>query len=328
MESLSQKKIELYVDRTFGERFNAAMDFVKIHYRVLLKILACFILPICVIEATFINTIINRVSVINDFGVMDAVYVFLLLLLLILSTIMVFSITFGLYKAYDENPDGSRNMKIKEFLPYLKGCIKKGTRLFFFLLLVYVLEMAIYLSMSLMTFSGLSSGVLLIQYPISFAIIPIVLLPTVYFLENRGIFSSLKRAFSLGYRTYLSLLGIYFIVYIIISFVTVITLIPYVICIVVDILSLTRYEETKSWELVCANFGMYLFGILFIFVYHFIAIISSYAAIYHYGYAVEHLEHVSVVSDIENFEKMSDNSLDSPKGIIEDKDEIDNFENL
>ncbi len=326
MESLCQKKIELYVDRSFGERFNAAMDFIKIHYRILFKILACFILPLCVIDATFINTLVNRISVTRDFDLMDGLYVILLLLLLVLSSLMSLAITFGLYNAYDKNPDGARDMKVKDFIPYLKGGLKKGVRLFFFLMLVYLVMMVFYIPQVFLTsISGLFQ---LLQYPVSFAMSPLMLLPVVYYFENKGLFSSLKRSFHLGYKTFFPLVGMYIIIEIITSFVVVVTMIPYIIVIFLDIMALTKNYNSEPWMIICTNFAMFLFGILFIFAYHFIAIITSYATVYHYGYAVEHLEHVSVVSDIENFEKMSDNSIDAPESVSENLSDLDNFENL
>ena len=326
MESLSQKKIELYVDRPFGVRFNAAIDFIKLHIRVLLKILACFILPICVIDATFINTLVNRITVARDLSALDVVFILLLLLLLVVSSVISLAITFGLFKAYEDNPEGARRMTIKEFVPYLRGGIRRGIGLFFFLFFVYFVMMIIFVPMAFIPVIG--SVISLLQYPISFAMSPVILIPVVYYLENKGIIESTKRAFALGFKTFWSLVGMYIIIEVISSFVTVFALVPYAIVIVMDIVALSKSFEAGTWGLVFVNFGMFVFGILFVFVYHFIAIITSYAAVYHYGYAVEHLEHVSVVADVENFEKMSDNSLDAPESISENLNDVDNFENL
>lgn len=326
MESLSQKKIELYVDRPFGVRFNAAIDFIKLHLRVLLKILACFILPICVIDATFVNTLVNRIAITRDISVMDVVFILLLLLLLVVSSVISLAITFGLFKAYEDNPEGARSMTVKEFVPYLKGGIRRGIGLFFFLFLLYFLMMVIFIPLSFVPVFG--NVLSLLQYPISFAMSPVTLIPVVYYLENKGIIESTKRAFALGYKTLLSLIGLYIITEVICSFVVVFAIIPYILTMMLDVLALSKSFDAGSWGLVFINFGMFVFGILFIFVYHFIAIITSYATVYHYGYAVEHLEHVSVVSDVENFEKMSDNSIDAPESVSENLNDVDNFENL
>lgn len=52
---LQKPKIALYVKRPFGEKLNAAFDFIKENWKPLLKLTTYLILPLCLIQALSLN---------------------------------------------------------------------------------------------------------------------------------------------------------------------------------------------------------------------------------------------------------------------------------
>ena len=118
------QKIELYKERLFSDKFSATFDFVKENWRTVLRFMVYLILPVCIVQALGMDTIFNEaflaglnsasgdnfsesmiIRLIASYGVYTVC--------LIVGSVLITALIFGLMKVYDERKNRNRDHKDK-----------------------------------------------------------------------------------------------------------------------------------------------------------------------------------------------------------------------
>jgi hypothetical protein len=189
------------------------------------------------------------------------------------------------------------------FADLKQGLLKRLKRS---LLMILFTIVVISLAVGIIALLGVASRyTLLVSIPLFIvSTLPLFLFTPVYLFEDTGIIRSFAKAFRLGFATWRGVFIVFIIMGIISSTLSSVTSIPWIVASVVRyifFLSDTQNEVTIS---VGYSFMQYVFSVIMIFGSYLSGIFVIVGLAYQYAHAREKLENVSIVSDIDNFEKL------------------------
>ena len=114
----SQKaEVAMYVKRSFGDKMNAAFDFIKENWKPLFKYATYLILPLCLIQALSLNGLMNgsmgitmgvkagAANPLADFGTMFWVNYGLTIICYLIGSVILTSLVYALIKTYNERDE-------------------------------------------------------------------------------------------------------------------------------------------------------------------------------------------------------------------------------
>lgn len=300
-------KIKFYVRRTFGEKLNATFDFIKQNWKPLFKYTTYFILPICLIQAFFLNKSMGWMTAIfaatTDIYGMDGynqTYYFLGIFLNIIGSTVLVSPVYAIMQLYNNTPGRLENITFNDLKPYVFH--NMGRYLLSMIVVVIfgiifgAIFVALAVSLQLMWFVLLLYIVMLIVY------IPLSLIVPIMIFERISLGKAFVKSFKLGFPTWGGIFGVWFVMGILYSILAGVVMIPFMVVYLVNyfmgISDTTLIAETSTFY----SIGMYLLGILSIYGAYLFMILPVIGIAYQYAHANEKLNSISVVDEIDNFE--------------------------
>lgn len=310
----SQKpKIELYVKRPFGEKMNASFEFIKENWKPLLKFTTYLTLPLCLVQALSLNgfmggymsmtmnmTGTDTSELLEQLPMLGATYAVTLICMLV-GVIMLGSLIYALMQTYNQREERLEGITLTELKPLLFSNMARMLKLTMFCVVVSLLAILV---ISLVT--ALTPFTLLLTLPLAIAcVIPLALFTPIYMFENISLTQAFKKTFHLGFATWGGTFLIMMVMGIFANIIQSIVGAPWTIAFVVK--ALFDSGELAGGEMVHTigfSFFIYLTGVLMSFGIYLSSIFALIGMVYQYGHASEVVDHISVESDIDNFDKL------------------------
>ena len=207
---LQKPKIALYVKRPFGEKLNAAFDFIKENWKPLLKLTTYLILPLCLIQALSLNglmggamtmtTLVNSAVANSDLGMLAGfmTYYALYMLLYLIGTAMLSSLVYTLIRTYNEREGGLQGVTLRELKPLL---LRNIGRMLLLMVVSTVLVVLAMIPIGVLMYLSMYTLALTIPLLIAFSV-PLALFAPIYLFEDITIMAALGKTFRLGFATW------------------------------------------------------------------------------------------------------------------------------
>lgn len=328
------KKIQLFEIRDFSAKFSATFDFVRQNWRVFLRMALYLWLPLSITQGIFLNTYYSALmgqmftGSTVDYEDMPWAMIAFIAVVSIFSLLMIWAVTYGLMKLYEESDGDLSQLTLHDFMPTLRKSSKRACIVMLAYVVLYVaFVIAAVIAVLLFTAMGSVAGTILIVLLILAAIValmpPLMLFPAVYLLDyNQNWWEALKTSFSYGFKTWGGLFAVIFVFGIIIYAVSGILMAP---ALIMSALKSTLFPATFT--------GSGMLPLLYTIIQDIIVVVTNFIAWlfmplpliavgFHYGHAAELFDGVSVADDIDHFEELADNGEDTPE-LEEDKPELD-----
>lgn len=292
MKEKKLPKIELYVDRTMGEKANATFDFIKENWRVWLKYMFYTLLPLSMFQGLLIENIIDveTEGLRNDIGggVMSV------FLTVFLGTMSSAAVMLTLLLEYQNRESRLEGIKFRDiFKPLLHNAVRMLPVAVFFVVVV----LPVYAIANVIGFF-----IPLVGMWVAYAVIlPAMLIPVVYIVEKPiGFVDAVKRGIKLGFAQWGKLAAIGIMMSILIGYLSVCSVGPWGIF---EALTRELIGSTSAFNglmgvfrLVVAIFNCFALFLLLSF--------NILAMAFHYGSVTAAEEDASLERDILNFDKL------------------------
>lgn len=313
MENQKPKAV-LYAKRSFGDKLNVSFDFIKENWKVLLKFVTYFLLPISMIQALSLNGLMGGALSLSSLtssggdsaawlgaaGLMFFVHYGLYILLAMVGWVLLGALVYGLIKLYQTREERLAGLTFKEFKPVLLRNIKRQ------LIIVVVSFSLTMLACILLVLLGLATVytlILTIPAFVAFAM-PLLLFSPIYLLEDISCGAALKKTFRLGFATW----GGIFLMAIVMGFIANVlqgvTMMPWYISTLVKYFFMLSDTGSGATVSVWYSFMLYLLAILQAFGVYLSMIFTVVGMAYQYGHASEKIDAVMVEEDIDNFKNL------------------------
>jgi hypothetical protein len=305
-----EPKIIFYAKRSFTEKMNATFEFIMENWKVLLKYTTYLTLPICLIQAITMNTIISAIyspqiwqNAGNSNWLAYGPFFFanygLTILFGLIGSALSISIVYTLMAKYNER---EKRLAGITFADLKQGLLKRLKRSLFMILFTIVV---IFLAVGVIALLGVASRhTLLISVPLFIvSIIPLFLFTPVYLFEDTGIIRAFVKSFRLGFATWRGVLIVFIIMGIISSILSSVTSIPWIVASAVRYIFFLSDMQNEVTISTGYSFMQYVFGVIMMFGSYLSGIFVTVGLAYQYAHARDKIENISVVSDIDNFEQ-------------------------
>ena len=302
----------MYAKRAFGEKMNATFDFIKENWKILFKFTTYLMLPLCLIQALSLNTLMSKSmaatanmgtsGVVNpmDLGLTFWMNYGATILCAIIGTMLLSSLVYGLMKLYNEREERLVGITFSGIRLILFRNLGRLVKLFLFsILLVAIVGVIIVLAVMLTPFTMIVLVPLLIA-----CCIPIALFIPIYLFEDISLIGAFKKTFRLGFATWGGIFILALVLNIIAGILQGITMLPWYIATLVKYFFSVSDSGSAATISPLYSFFLYLLGILQTFGTYLSMIIIYIGIAYQYGHASEVVDSVSVEEDIENFDKL------------------------
>lgn len=308
----SQKpKIALYVKRSFGDKLNATMDFIKENLRTILKFCTYLLLPFSLLQALTMNGLMSTVFSVTalqttDPGALATLgmgfwlnYGFTVLCAMIGNVIMC-ALVYALVKLYNDREERLMGLTFADLRPVLLRNIGRMLLLTLFGIVLFMVIGGVLVGLTVLT-----PFTLLITLPLLVAgLVPLALFTPIYLMEDIGLWSAFMKTFRLGFATWGGVFLVGFVMLLISSVLQGVTTTPWYVASIVKyffMMSDTQSEVTVS---VGYSFILYVLGVIQVFGAYLSMVFAIIGIVYQYGHASEVVDSVSVESDIDNFEQL------------------------
>ncbi|WP_321334768.1 hypothetical protein [uncultured Bacteroides sp.] len=298
-----------YMKRRFGDKMDASFQFIKESWKPLLRFTAYLLLPLCLLQAFFINCLMDgalKIAVFQEsgsIGTTDAVGFsfwasYIAVLLCFLVGVMLFvSLVYGLMKIYNEGEDEDRmkNISFAEFKPILLTNLKRSLKLFFFYFCVFLIVLCICAALVYLT-----PWTLVVTLPLLFVFyVPFLLLAPIYLFEKINFVDAFMRTFRLGFITW----GGVFLVVLVMGFIAgllqgVFTT-PWYVATVVKFFFLQSNPDSIMGVSLGYGITLYLLAILQMFGAYLSLTFSLTGLAYQYAHASEVAAGITVKDDVD-----------------------------
>lgn len=318
MNNTKQRRINLYASRSIGETLSATFDFVTQNFVPLIKFLSAFLLPVSALMGLSYQSMFSSFAHIENLNdeteqilsvVMSYLPVFVLCLIGALLTVAV---TYTLMQKYQQRDNLLKGVTLSEIKPLLKHNL---WRVFKMLLLLTLIGMVAFVVLVLVATMIMSIGskfeaFLFLLYMAMLAIaLPLGLaLPLCVFEPELGLFSCVKKALRLGFKTWGTLFVVMLVITMLVQIVSFILMIPFLFTTMASIffeIDSTQYASlaytSSAWfsVLTFASSLLFCFGLLLMSALSFVAFAFC------YGRAADKVEGVSVKNAVQNFDSTS-----------------------
>jgi len=329
---MENNKIELYVRRSFGEKFSAIFDFISENWKTLFKYFIYFMLPVSLLMSLSMNKVIGDMT--DSISAIDTDNVYLQLIsgymwTMIVSAvayIVLGSVVFGMLRLYFNRKEGLDGLSLSVLWPEMRYCLK---RLVIMVLVSSVLIVASLLVSALVAYAVPVVGVMLF-IAVAVCTVPFTLFTPTYMFEPIPLFRAFGRAMRLGFQTWAGVFAIIFVVGIIVYLMMAIANIPWSICYYLKLIFVADPSVMDSSAFVNSVFFsliMFVLGVINALGMYLAQTVIFVALSIQYGHAAEKLDAMSVPLSVERFESLSDDDPYEEDRFSSDPD-IDNFEKL
>lgn len=318
MNNTKQRRINLYASRSIGETLSATFDFVTQNFVPLIKFLSAFLLPVSALMGLSYQSMFSSFAHIENLNdeteqILSVVMSYLpVLLLCLIGALLTVAVTYTLMQKYQQRDNLLKGLTLSEIKPLLKHNL---WRVFKMLLLLTLLGIVAFVVLVLVATMIMSIGskfeaFLFLLYMAMLAIaLPLgLVLPLCVFEPELGLFSCVKKALRLGFKTWGTLFVVMLVITMLVQIVSFILMIPFLFTTMTTMffeIDSTQYASlaytSSAWfsVLTFASSLLFCFGLLLMSALSFVAFAFC------YGRAADKVEGVSVKNAVQNFDSTS-----------------------
>ena len=328
MNNTKQRRIPLYASRSIGETLSATFDFVAQNFVPLIKFLSAFLLPVSALMGLSYQSLLSSFAHIEDYDdetelILSAVTGYIpVFVLCLIGALLTVAVTYTLMQKYQQRDNLLKGITLNEIKPLLKHNL---WRLLKMLLLLTLIGMVAFVALVLvaamiMAIGGKFEVFLFLLYVAILAIaLPLgLVLPMCVFEPELSLFSCVKKAVRLGFKTWGTLFVVMLVITMLVQIVSVILIIPFMFTTVSSMffeIDSSQYASlaytSSAWfsVLTFASSLLFCFGLLLMSALSFVAFAFC------YGRAADKVEGVSVKNAVQNFDS-TDSTEDTTADII------------
>ena len=318
MNNTKQRRILLYASRSIGETLSATFDFVAQNFVPLIKFLSAFLLPVSALMGLSYQSLLSSFAHIEDYDdetelILSAVTGYIpVFVLCLIGALLTVAVTYTLMQKYQQRDNLLKGITLNEIKPLLKH---NFWRLLKMLLLLTLIGMVAFVALVLvaamiMSIGGKFEAFLFLLYVAILAIaLPLgLVLPMCVFEPELSLFSCVKKAVRLGFKTWGTLFVVMLVITMLVQIVSVILIIPFMFTTVASMffeIDSSQYASlaytSSAWfsVLTFATSLLFCFGLLLMSALSFVAFAFC------YGRAADKVEGVSVKNAVQNFDSTS-----------------------
>lgn len=318
MNNTKQRRINLYASRSIGETLSATFDFVTQNFVSLIKFLSAFLLPVSALMGLSYQSMFSSFANIENLNdeteqILSVVMSYLpVLLLCLIGALLTVAVTYTLMQKYQQRDNLLKGLTLSEIKPLLKHNL---WRVFKMLLLLTLLGIVAFVVLVLVATMIMSIGskfeaFLFLLYMAMLAIaLPLgLVLPLCVFEPELSLFSCVKKALRLGFKTWGTLFVVMLVITMLVQIVSFILMIPFLFTTMTTMffeIDSSQYASlaytSSAWfsVLTFASSLLFCFGLLLMSALSFVAFAFC------YGRAADKVEGVSVKNAVQNFDSTS-----------------------
>ena len=318
MNNTKQRRINLYASRSIGETLSATFDFVTQNFVPLIKFLSAFLLPVSALMGLSYQSMFSSFANIENLNdeteqILSVVMSYLpVLLLCLIGALLTVAVTYTLMQKYQQRDNLLKGLTLSEIKPLLKHNLWRVLKMLLLLTLLGIVAFVVLVLVAamIMSIGSKFEAFLFLLYMAMLAIaLPLALvLPLCVFEPELGLFSCVKKALRLGFKTWGTLFVVMLVITMLVQIVSFILMIPFLFTTMTTMffeIDSTQYASlaytSSAWfsVLTFASSLLFCFGLLLMSALSFVAFAFC------YGRAADKVEGVSVKNAVQNFDSTS-----------------------
>lgn len=318
MNNTKQRRINLYASRSIGETLSATFDFVTQNFVTLIKFLAAFLLPVSALMGLSYQSMFSSFAHIENLNdeteqILSVVMSYLpVLLLCLIGALLTVAVTYTLMQKYQQRDNLLKGLTLNEIKPLLKHNLWRVFKMLLLLTLIGMVAFVVLVlvAMMIMSIGSKFEAFLFLLYMAMLAIaLPLgLVLPLCVFEPELGLFSCVKKALRLGFKTWGTLFVVMLVITMLVQIVSFILMIPFLFTTLTTMffeIDSSQYASlaytSSAWfsVLTFASSLLFCFGLLLMSALSFVAFAFC------YGRAADKVEGVSVKNAVQNFDSTS-----------------------
>lgn len=315
MNNTKQRRINLYASRSIGETLSATFDFVTQNFVTLIKFLAAFLLPVSALMGLSYQSMFSSFAHIENLNdeteqILSVVTSYLpVLLLCLIGALLTVAVTYTLMQKYQQRDNLLKGVTLSEIKPLLKHNLWRVFKMLLLLTLIGIVAFVVLVLVAtmIMSIGSKFEAFLFLLYMAMLAIaLPLgLVLPLCVFEPELGLFSCVKKALRLGFKTWGTLFVVMLVITMLVQIVSFILMIPFLFTTMTTMffeIDSTQYASlaytSSAWfsVLTFASSLLFCFGLLLMSALSFVAFAFC------YGRAADKVEGVSVKNAVQNFD--------------------------
>lgn len=318
METL-KPKFELYRTRTFTEKLNDTISYLRDSWRPQLKYFIYLMLPCCMVLAFFMNHFwsgymsfimsADRLSSPADGAVHFLVNAGLMAIVFLSAYTLLVALVYAMLRLYMVDSSRLDGLTAQELKPELLFCLRRSSVLMLFSLAVGIAALLILAGLLAGAFSVSAGFGLVSMVPLYAGLLvlflPLMLMTPIYMIEDDvNVIAAFTKAFHLGFPTWGGIFALTFIVGIITSIVQMVTMGPwYVLFIIKMVFTLSKDLDGSFAHSVLFVCGEYATCVLQCLGMMLASAINLVALAIQYGHASDKVDGMGLAEKIEQFGK-------------------------
>lgn len=318
MNNTKQRRINLYASRSIGETLSVTFDFVTQNFVPLIKFLAAFLLPVSALMGLSYQSMFSSFAHIDNLNdeteqILSVVMSYLpVLVLCLIGALLTVAVTYTLMQKYQQRDNLLKGLTLSEIKPLLKHNLWRVFKMLLLLTLIGIVAFVVLVLVAtmIMSIGGKFEVFLFLLYMAMLAIaLPLgLVLPLCVFEPELGLFSCVKKALRLGFKTWGTLFVVMLVITMLVQIVSFILMIPFLFTTMTTMffeIDSSQYASlaytSSAWfsVLTFASSLLFCFGLLLMSALSFVAFAFC------YGRAADKVEGVSVKNAVQNFDSTS-----------------------
>lgn len=318
MNNTKQRRINLYASRSIGETLSATFDFVAQNFVPLIKFLSAFLLPVSALMGLSYQSMFSSFAHIDNLNdeteqILSVVMSYLpVLVLCLIGALLTVAVTYTLMQKYQQRDNLLKGVTLSEIKPLLKHNLWRVFKMLLLLTLIGIVAFVVLVLVATMIISIGSKfeAFLFLLYMAMLAIaLPLgLVLPLCVFEPELSLFSCVKKALRLGFKTWGTLFVVMLVITMLVQIVSFILMIPFLFTTMTTMffeIDSSQYASlaytSSAWfsVLTFASSLLFCFGLLLMSALSFVAFAFC------YGRAADKVEGVSVKNAVQNFDSTS-----------------------
>lgn len=318
MNNTKQRRINLYASRSIGETLSATFDFVTQNFVPLIKFLSAFLLPVSALMGLSYQSMFSSFAHIDNLNdeteqILSVVMSYLpVLVLCLIGALLTVAVTYTLMQKYQQRDNLLKGLTLSEIKPLLKHNLWRVFKMLLLLTLIGIVAFVVLVLVAtmIMSIGSKFEAFLFLLYMAMLAIaLPLgLVLPLCVFEPELGLFSCVKKALRLGFKTWGTLFVVMLVITMLVQIVSFILMIPFLFTTMTSMffeIDSTQYASlaytSSAWfsVLTFASSLLFCFGLLLMSALSFVAFAFC------YGRAADKVEGVSVKNAVQNFDSTS-----------------------
>ena len=318
MNNTKQRRINLYASRSIGETLSATFDFVTQNFVPLIKFLSAFLLPVSALMGLSYQSMFSSFAHIDNLNdeteqILSVVMSYLpVLLLCLIGALLTVAVTYTLMQKYQQRDNLLKGLTLSEIKPLLKHNLWRVLKMLLLLTLIGIVAFVVLVLVAtmIMSIGSKFEAFLFLLYMAMLAIaLPLgLVLPMCVFEPELSLFSCVKKALRLGFKTWGTLFVVMLVITMLVQIVSFILMIPFLFTTMTTMffeIDSSQYASlaytSSAWfsVLTFASSLLFCFGLLLMSALSFVAFAFC------YGRAADKVEGVSVKNAVQNFDSTS-----------------------